>query len=336
MVAKCPTRFLLSKRNNALKIFIVFLLVFTIILIELSSRELDNTSQAPSVVTVLHSALYPTEPSNSRRIFFHETSGRGCLSFRQSCTIESAAKHNPLRPIELYISADRINDTKPWLGMLRRYGNVAVKLVNNDQFFRASPFRAWYDKGEWRNSRFKTAHISDYIRLISLYESGGFYLDLDYVVLKPLDEKSLHNFLLVEGMDAKQLNNGVIHFEARHRLVKELIKFLAAEYDPDDYYLHGPTALTHIYHKLCASSCADVKVLSHNYFCPIGPPFWHLYFEDSSKYSLSLLNNSYGVHMWNFLSANETIRIGTKQMYAVLAAEHCPVTASHYDDFQLH
>ena len=79
--------------------------------------------------------------------------------------------------------------------------------------------------------------------------------------------------------------------------------------------------------------CPDVSLLSYKHFCPIGPPFWHLYFENASDQSLSMINSSYGVHLWNFLSSNEPIRMGTRQLYAILAAKHCPVTAKRFDQF---
>jgi hypothetical protein len=283
--------------------------------------------------------------ADSRRIFFHETSGRGSLNFKQCCAVESVAKHNPDRPIQLLISGDRLDvSSGPWTDILMdHYANVAVILVDNDKYFRDSPLQLWYEKGEWRQSRFRIAHLSDYIRLVSLYRHGGLYMDLDYVVLKSLDEKLLHNVLLVEGIDGQQLNNGVMHFEPGHRLISQLIQYLAAEYDPEDYYLHGPTALTHVYIRMCSngtgrmkkksSMCPDVSLLSYKHFCPIGPPFWHLYFEDASQQSLSMIRSSYGIHLWNFLSSNEPIRMGTRQLYAILAAEHCPFTANRFEQF---
>ena len=284
--------------------------------------------------------------ADSRRIFFHETSGRGNLNFKQCCAVESVAKHNPGRSVQLLISGDRLDVANgPWMDILKdHYSNVEIISVDNDKYFSGSPFELWYEKGEWRQSRFRIAHLSDYIRLVSLYRHGGLYMDLDYVVLKPLNEKLLHNVLLVEGIDGQQLNNGVMHFEPGHRLINELIQHLAAEYDPEDYYLHGPTALTNVYLRLCSSNgtggtkkkssmCPDVSLLSYKHFCPIGPPFWHLYFENASDQSLSMINSSYGVHLWNFLSSNEPIRMGTRQLYAILAAKHCPVTAKRFDQF---
>lgn len=42
-----------------------------------------------------------------------------------------------------------------------------------------------------------------------------------------------------------------VHFEPKHWLINEVIKFLAIEYDPEDYFWHGSTVLTKTYIKLC-------------------------------------------------------------------------------------
>ena len=49
-----------------------------------------------------------TNASNNDRIFFHETSGRMELSLRQCCAVESAALHNPRRPIQVFFQPQSI------------------------------------------------------------------------------------------------------------------------------------------------------------------------------------------------------------------------------------
>ncbi len=104
------------------------------------------------------------------RIFFHETSGRQNLSFRQSCAVESAAKHNPSRSVQIFMLAHQLNYSDPWISALEHYRNVAVILVDEEEYFRSSPLEEWFNKGEWRKSRFKKEHMSDYIRILSLYK----------------------------------------------------------------------------------------------------------------------------------------------------------------------
>lgn len=109
------------------------------------------------------------KPDNSR-IFFHETSGRQRLSFRQSCAVESAAKHNPSRSVQVFLSSEQLNFSSPWISALENYSNVIVVLVNEEEYFSQSPFAEWFQKGEWKKSPFRTEHMSDYIRILTLYK----------------------------------------------------------------------------------------------------------------------------------------------------------------------
>ena len=55
--------------------------------------------------------------NNNNRIFFHETSGKTQLSFKDTCAIESAALHNPQKSIEVFLQPNQpINDSsKPYI-----------------------------------------------------------------------------------------------------------------------------------------------------------------------------------------------------------------------------
>lgn len=159
--------------------------------------------------------------------------------------------------------------------------------------------------------------------------------------MRNLPEKKFTNFLVIEGNDGGLLNNGVMHFNSSHRLVKAWADFIAKNYDPEDYYLHGPTALSHVYGSLCKEKdkgdgkrlCPDVKLVTYKYFCPIGAPFWELMFEDATDITISMVKNSFGIHLWNSLSAKKPILVGTKQLYALIAQENCPITVNSRDTF---
>ena len=132
--------------------------------------------------------IYWSEDSvkpDNRRIFFHETSGRNALSMRQSCAVESAAKNNPTRAVQIFMSTDHVNYSSPWIRALEHYSNVAVILVDEEEYFYQSPFEDWYQRGEWKKSRFRKEHMSDYIRILSLYKGFFFVILLmQRVILK--------------------------------------------------------------------------------------------------------------------------------------------------------
>lgn len=118
---------------------------------------------------IIHWSEDKVKPDN-RRIFFHETSGRNFLRMRQSCAVESAAKHNPSRAVQIFMLTDHLDYSQPWISALENYTNVAVILVDDEEYFTGSPFEEWYRKGEWKTSKFKMEHMSDYIRILSLYK----------------------------------------------------------------------------------------------------------------------------------------------------------------------
>lgn len=106
---------------------------------------------------------------NDRRIFFHETSGRNRLNLRQTCAVESAAKHNPARHIQVFIQAKAIDYSAPFLAVLEHYSNITVVLLDKvENYFRGSALEDIYLLAPWSWSRFKVIHLSEYIRVLSL------------------------------------------------------------------------------------------------------------------------------------------------------------------------
>ena len=51
--------------------------------------------------------------------------------------------------------------------------------------------------GQLNASHYKAVHTSDVLRLLLVYKFGGFYLDLDYVVIRDLSH--YHNMIVEEG-----------------------------------------------------------------------------------------------------------------------------------------
>jgi hypothetical protein len=154
-----------------------------------------------------------------RRIFFHETSGNAQLNFQQCCAVESAAKHNPDRPVQVFlrplvnygcsIRPSPLFQSPPWLDVLSRYPNVDVILVNEDRYFAGTPLQDWYEKGEWLKSQHEVAHLSDYIRILSLYKGGGLYLDTDILTLKTYQGDKFRNCLVYDSSDMN-VSTGII------------------------------------------------------------------------------------------------------------------------------
>jgi hypothetical protein len=255
--------------------------------------------------------------NSNDRIFFHETSGRMELSFRQNCAVESAALHNPQRPVQIFFQPQQqkttttstIDQSSAWFRALSHYSNVQLIVIDDEQlYFKDSPLEDWYRRGEWHNSPYRVQHMSDYIRILSLYKEGGMYLDLDTITLRPYDGRKFRNFVVVASEMNDELTNAIFHLETDHRLVSAILQVQLEDYDPNGYIYNGPQAITEALRRICDDrtinnkktkddavsadakvttiQCPDVQILTSRFFFPVGSPFWYLYFEDANTFKM--------------------------------------------------
>ena len=297
--------------------------------------------------------------SKDDRIFFHETSGRLELSFRQNCVVESAALHNPQRPVEIFFqpqqqsTAAAIDQSSAWIRVLNRYANVQVIVIDDEGlYFKDSPLEDWYREGKWRNSPYRVQHMADYIRMVTLKKGGGggMYLDLDIVTLKPYDGPQFRNFVTAKIENFERITNAAFHFDGGHRLIDAIVKKQNEGYDRDDYAFNGPGALTKVMADVCFKEnknvCTDVHLLLPHYFHPAGTTsddnknvLLHDIFQRTdepgvAQFLRQIRATSYGVHFHNFYSKHSPIDTtpNSTQVFAILAAEHCPLTFAQGPD----
>jgi hypothetical protein len=285
------------------------------------------------------------------RIFFHETSGNNKLSILQCCSVESAAKHHPDRPVQLFVRPKEYcsngSTTLPpltkynpsWLQVLSQYPNVSIILLNEKKYFVGTAMENWYKKKEWRKSQFERAHLSDYLRILSLYKGGGLYLDLDILTIKPYNGEIFRNFLVFGSARMDHISNGAMHLEFGHWLSEEIMQLLVKEYDPDSYIFHGPDAVSEVMKNVCRLTadhpdfniCSDIHVLSDIFFYPIPSIFSGVLFQEDGNtthaQTLAKIKKSFGLHFWNSLSRlHKPFNIDSNQIISLLAHEHCPIT----------
>jgi lactosylceramide 4-alpha-galactosyltransferase len=71
--------------------------------------------------------------------------------------------------------------------------------------------------------------------------------------------------------------------------------------------------------------CGGFAVLPASVFYEITYPSWRLSFDESlSKATLQRVEGSYGVHVWNRMSSEGKITVGSKTAYRLQAEKHCP------------
>ena len=293
-----------------------------------------------------------------RRIFFHETNGNAQLNFQQCCAVESAAKHNPDRPVQVFlrplvnygcsIRPSTLFQSPPWLDVLSRYPNVDVILVNEDRYFAGTQLQDWYEKGEWLKSQHKVAHLSDYIRILTLYKGGGLYLDTDILTLKTYQGDKFRNCLVYDSSDMGVISNGVMHLERGHWLTVKMIRLLAEEYDPSEFVFHGSQAISSLMDSSCgmtqtdptSNTCKDIHLLPSRFFFPIERPFSQVLYDTMANSTLGIdilsrMKKCYGVHLWNSMATKQRplLAMDYESIWGALARVHCPLTVARTSQF---
>lgn len=265
------------------------------------------------------------------RIFYHETSGRGFLTWSQLCSVESAASLNPNRPVQVIMSAEHVDESHPWMRVVERLRNIHLVQIDNEQYFKGSPLEHWYNRAEWQFAEFEISHMAHYIRMVTLLRGGGLYMDLDVLLLKGLGA-AFRDFFVFSSKSNRKVNSAVFHLSKDHAVIKRMIEILSAVYDPSKEILHGSQAATdalrsHCGKNLTPAKCPDVRLLPHFYFYPFTWSEWANMLEDAGETLLTNATAGHGVHTHHdFLYFENYVDLESNQLYAHLARKHCPLT----------
>lgn len=153
-------------------------LMFSKPLDDISCSYLESGDIVPSADTIKLS---------SKSIFFIETSCRGGLDARQACTIESAARSHPDWDINVLFTAPATEESlKTSKALLEPFDNVQFYRIHMVKYATGTPLESFIAQGALNRSQYPIVHLSDIMRILTLYKWGGVYLDLDAVVAKPL------------------------------------------------------------------------------------------------------------------------------------------------------
>lgn len=152
------------------------------------------------------------------------------------------------------------------------------------------PFvRYHYERKNW-------AFVSDYVRLWALYQHGGFYLDVDFEVLKDLEPLRQHSVFLGEELPGR-ITNAICGGEASHAFFDNAIKLMAERHEKKQAILTSPEVCTAVYKKMRASNeNHGIKIYEPKYFYPYNP-----FDTDPSKHFLLadyITEKTFAIHHW--------------------------------------
>ena len=142
-------------------------------------------------------------------------------------------------------------------------------------------------------------YVSDYARLLALYNHGGLYLDTDCLVKKPFDDLLEQSAFTGIGCDNKELAAHILAFEPKHPFIKECLdsyennKFIKENGEMDTCSINiRMTKLleAHGYKQDGVEQTIEgIHIYPMTYFCP-----WSLSPEVKDCES----KNTYCIHIW--------------------------------------
>lgn len=290
-------------------------------------------------------------PRKDKTIFFHVTNclsdGFLDLNLRQSCAIESAALTNPNFDVFVLFASPTFypeNITSTGIWSLLRYPNVFFRNNNLWNYTKDTPAEEWFKSEILFESHFVTAHISDFLRLMTLWRWGGIYMDLDVIVKGSFEDIPL-NFAGAESQTL--VANGVMSYESSgfgHYIVDLILKRFVGDFRGNLWAYNGPSRITGVLMEdICKTNdtrymtyekCHGFQVFPTNTFYAIHYSKWTYFFEE--KYlneSMKMTENSLLIHVWNKMSSETKFKVGTQAAYGVYAEKLCPKVYSSTKEY---
>ena len=105
-------------------------------------------------------------------------------------TLDTACRHHPFAVFDLYVQQNTSASVDPKVveAMKKANCSLEVKPFEPQSFFEGSPFEA-FARGNLSTllaGTFNTTQVTNLLRATALWRNGGWYLDTDVVVLRPL------------------------------------------------------------------------------------------------------------------------------------------------------
>jgi len=222
----------------------------------------------------------------------------------------------------------------PLIDALLSYPNVHFNYLNLTQYAEHTPLGRWIKTGELYRSAYVNSHTSDILRYLSLWKYGGTYLDLDIIMLKPLNTLK-PNFA---GAESKTfVAAGIINLEndSGHEIADRCVKDLLNNFNGNDWGNNGPGVITRVLQEICntkdvlkmisSNQCKNFRVLPVETCYSIRWPEHIKFFkEEFLNETMERLNDSLIAHVWNKHSAATLLSLDANVAYIQLAKKYCP------------
>ncbi|OCT78904.1 alpha-1,4-N-acetylglucosaminyltransferase [Xenopus laevis] len=299
----------------------------------LFSKTLSNTHII--TFTNTNASMNPDEIlKDGNGVIFLETTDRMEPPSLVLCAIESAAHVYPDRPVVFFMKGlEDINSVedekraKERFPSLSAFENVFIFPLRMEELFKDTPLLEWLLKAKERWEPYWIHNLSDACRMAMIWRYGGLYFDADVISMRPIPEK---NFLTAQSTDTS--GSSVFGFSPHNKFVWKCLNDFVLNYRGDIWGYQGPGLFTRVLKPLCATDlkveediiCGNISCLNPERIYPIPYQNWREYFEVWKE--LPSFNNSYGVHLWNYMNRDENKSVvpGSNTLVDRLYKQYCP------------
>ncbi|KAL3232007.1 hypothetical protein MRX96_023093 [Rhipicephalus microplus] len=198
--------------------------------------------------------------------------------------------------------------------MIKSIPNVVASVIKPQEVFQDTPLEAWYESGILDTSAFPVEHLADALRLAVVYKLGGVYLDIDVIVMRPLDS-------LTPCVCQSPVENGDMYAACTGRksgasIGPKLLRLVTLE-------RCGAQQVKELLGRRCGGDDTGFTVLPHWMFLPVPFDRWEAFFvANASREAWLMSSASYVMHVYNKMSSKTPAVPGCA--YRQAAEAHCP------------
>ncbi|XP_009864070.1 PREDICTED: alpha-1,4-N-acetylglucosaminyltransferase [Apaloderma vittatum] len=280
--------------------------------------------------------LTPEQVLNlGKSIIFLETTERLEPPPLVSCSVESAARIYPDRPVILFMKGLTnntvldMNSSYAAFSLLSSMKNVFIFPLQMENVFQDTPLLQWYNQVVPEEEKNWVHVSSDASRLALIWKYGGIYMDTDVISIRPIPEKSF-----LAAQKSQFSSNGIFGFPAHHKFIWDCMENFVLKYNGNIWGNQGPFLMTRMLKAICNltdfkgtedHSCQNISFLNPQRFYPIPYPAWRRYYKVWDK--SPNFNISYALHLWNFMNHNrKAVVAGSNTLAEKLYKAYCPTT----------
>ena len=188
----------------------------------------------------------------------------GQFNWRHWRSIESIFHHHPNAQVVIHSNTLQ----QSLFDVLTEAGySIQVQHYNLKELLVGTPAESFLSKlDSARKGRYWYSNEGNLLRMLTLYQQGGIYMDIDIYVTKSLHTLKPNSIGWQDKFNST-LNGAFLKFEKGNSFLLACLNEFAAHYDGNVWGRNGPKLLTRVYYELMnKNGYADVNVVNYKFF----------------------------------------------------------------------